>query len=67
MMDCHQLDECQSSKECIVCGLEIRDLELQVFNTEIFSSPKGYGKSNLAAGGCYRAKDYSMKCSLTRT
>jgi hypothetical protein len=46
-------------------SLKVSYLKLQVFSTEIFLSPKGHRKSNLADGGLYHARDYSVEWSLT--
>jgi hypothetical protein len=63
--DCHKLGECRPSEERVVCHLEIGYLELQVFSTEVFQSPAGHRKSDLADGHRYSSKDYSVERSPT--
>jgi hypothetical protein len=65
MCDCHELGECWPSQQSIVCTLKIGDLKLYSLRTEIFLSPKGYGKRNLTDGGCYYTRDYAMEWSPT--
>jgi hypothetical protein len=63
--DYHKLGECRPPEECIVRRLEVKYLKLQVFRMEIFLSPKGYGKSNLANGGRCCTSVYALKRSPT--
>jgi hypothetical protein len=37
------------------------------FVRKFFPSPNGYGKEDLADGGCYCPKNYAMEGSLTGT
>jgi hypothetical protein len=64
MQDCHELLERWPSQESIVRSLKIDDLKLYVFHAEVFLSPKGYGKNDLADGGCYYPRDYAVERSL---
>jgi hypothetical protein len=54
------------SQESVVCSLKIGDLKLYGLRVEIFLSPKGYRKSDLADGGHCCTRDYAMERSLTR-
>jgi hypothetical protein len=63
--NCYELGDCRQSKESIVCCLEVNYLKLQVFNAEVFSSPEGHEKSDLANGGRCCARDYAMKQGST--
>jgi hypothetical protein len=65
MWDHHELGECQPSQESIVRSLKISDLKLYGLCAEIFLNPEGYGKSDLADGGCCCTRDYAMKRSST--
>jgi hypothetical protein len=49
--NCHELGKCRSPEERIVRCLEVGYLELHVFSMEVFLSPEGHGKSDLANGG----------------
>jgi hypothetical protein len=63
MWDHHELGECWPSQESIVRSLKIGDLKLYGLCAEIFPSTEGYGKSDLADGGCCCTRDYALKRS----
>jgi hypothetical protein len=61
----HELGECWPSKESVVRCLEVGCIELQVFSTEVFSSPEGHGKSDLANWGHCSTRGDAMKWGMT--
>jgi hypothetical protein len=67
MRYCHEFGEHWSSQESVVSSLKIGDLKLFVFRAEVFPSPEGYGKGDLADGGCSYRRDYAMEGSPTGT
>jgi hypothetical protein len=65
--DCHELGEHWPPQESVVCSLEISGLKLYVFRAEVFPSPNGHEKEDLADGGCCCPRDYAVKLSPTGT
>jgi hypothetical protein len=61
--NCHELGECWPPEEWVVRHLEVGYLKLHLFSTEVFSSPEGHRKSDLADGGCCYSGDYSLERS----
>jgi hypothetical protein len=52
-------------KDAVVRRLEVGYLELQIFSTEAFLSPKAYGKRDLTDESRCCARDYVVKWSPT--
>jgi hypothetical protein len=48
--NCHEFGECRPPDEHVVCHLEVGYLKQHVFSTEVFLSPEGHEKSDLADG-----------------
>jgi hypothetical protein len=60
----HELGECRPFEECVVCHFKIGYLKLHVFSSEVFLSPKGHGKTDLADGGHHCSRGYAVEGSL---
>jgi hypothetical protein len=65
MWNRHKLGQCWLSQESVVCSLKIGDLKPYGLRAEIFLSPEGYRKSDLADRGRCCTRDYAMERSLT--
>jgi hypothetical protein len=65
--NCHELGKCRAPKERVVCRLKVGYLELHVFSREVFSSPEGHMKSDMADGGRCCFGDYFVEQSPTGT
>jgi hypothetical protein len=65
MQNRHELGECWSSLESIVCSLKISHLEPYSFSSEILPSPKDYRKGDMTDGRHCCTGDYTMKRSPT--
>jgi hypothetical protein len=52
-------------KDAVVRRLEVGYLELQIFSTEAFLSPKAYGKRDLTDESRCCTRDYVVKWSPT--
>jgi hypothetical protein len=66
MWNRHKLGECQPSQEIIVRSLKISNLKLYGLHVEIFLSPEGHGKSDLADRGHCCTMNYAMERSPTK-
>jgi hypothetical protein len=62
----HELGESKPPKECIVCCFEIGYLKLLVLGIEVFLSPKGHKKGDMANKGSCCSGDYSVEGSPSR-